>query len=402
VHNKPYIVFARKYRPTNFLHLQGQDVLVKVINTAIKERRLAHAYLLTGIRGVGKTTSARIIAKAINCSDLKEEQATIIPCEKCTNCVSISQGGHPDIIEMDAASRTGVDDIRDIIDGAQYKPLLGRYKVFIIDEVHMLSKNAFNALLKLLEEPPAHVIFIFATTEVNKIPVTIISRCQRFDLKRLDENQLYTLLAKICQNENVSFEEEALNIIALKSDGSARDALSLLDQAVSLTFAGSETRITEKVVAGMVGATNLKIAVDFTHAIFDRNTEQAIAYINEAYKTGIDLVLFTENVLDYIANITKAKTINNYRSQVFASYAPVTKALADKVNLSWLTLVWQLIIKGLFEVKNSYNMLHSLEMLAIKAIYTTNLPSPKELVEQITNQGQNEAKALETSHPRQF
>jgi DNA polymerase-3 subunit gamma/tau len=400
VQNKPYIVFARKYRPASFLHLQGQDVLVKVLNTSIKNQRLAHAYLLTGIRGVGKTTSARIIAKTINCTAPKEEQNILIPCEACSNCVGIAQAGHPDIIEMDAASRTGVDDVREIIDGAQYKPLMAKYKVFIIDEVHMLSKNAFNALLKLLEEPPAHVIFIFATTEVSKIPVTIISRCQRFDLKRLEEEELLKLLTKICTQENIKFEEEALKIIALKADGSARDSLSLLDQATSLAFSGADSVITTEIVANMVGATNLKIAVEFTEAIFNRDVKQAVYFINEAYATGIDLVIFTENVLDYIATLTKAKTIDGYRSKVFASYMLTSKQLIEKANVAWLTLVWQLFIKGLFEVKTSYNMLHSLEMLAIKAIYASNIPSPKELIEQIISKEQNE-QLLESSHPRQ-
>lgn len=233
--NDQYVVLARKYRPQNFDDLLGQDALVQTLTNAIKNNRLHHAYMLTGIRGVGKTTTARIIAKALNCTGLDGKGGpTPHPCGVCENCKAIASDRHMDVIELDAASRTGVDDIREILDGVRYKPTVSRYKIYIIDEVHMLSKNAFNALLKTLEEPPAHVKFIFATTEIRKVPVTILSRCQRFDLQRLGIEDLLKLYHKIVASEGIKADEEALHIMAKAADGSARDATSLLDQAISL------------------------------------------------------------------------------------------------------------------------------------------------------------------------
>ena len=211
-----YIPLALKYRPKKFVDLKGQDVLVKTLTSAIMHSRLSHAYLLTGIRGVGKTTSARIIASVVNCENPITDKAYIEACTKCNNCISLAQGNHPDIIEIDAASRTSVDDVRSIIDSSEYRALLGKYKIFIIDEVHMMSKNAFNALLKTLEEPPKNVMFIFATTEVNKIPVTIISRCQRFDLRRFNADEIKSLLNSITNKESIECDEDALSLIALK------------------------------------------------------------------------------------------------------------------------------------------------------------------------------------------
>ena len=227
-----YRVLARKYRPQNFKDLVGQDVLVRTISNAIKTDRVAHAFLLTGIRGIGKTTTARIIAKALNCVGDRTE-GDIDPCGECVNCTQITEDRHIDVIEMDAASNTGVDNIRNIIETVSYAPSSAKYKIYIIDEVHMLSKSAFNALLKTLEEPPANVKFIFATTEIKKIPVTILSRCQRFDLKRLDAPMMATHLQNICSQESVEIDEEALNLIAISAGGSVRDALSLLDRTIS-------------------------------------------------------------------------------------------------------------------------------------------------------------------------
>lgn len=243
-----YVVLARKYRPQSFEDLLGQDALVQTLTNAIKNNRLHHAYILTGIRGVGKTTTARIIAKALNCIGKDGHGGpTIKPCGLCENCKAISEGRHIDILELDAASRTGVDDIREILDGVRYKPTNARYKVYIIDEVHMLSKNAFNALLKTLEEPPSHVKFIFATTEIRKVPVTVLSRCQRFDLQRLTIDTLFNHFKNIIGKEGLQAEDEALQIIAKAADGSCRDGLSLLDQAISLSSGTVSTEIVKKI-----------------------------------------------------------------------------------------------------------------------------------------------------------
>ena len=244
-----YVVLARKYRPQSFNELLGQDALVKTITNAIKNNRLHHAYILTGIRGVGKTTTARIIAKALNCTGKDAlNGATINPCGICENCRAIAESRHIDVLELDAASHTGVGDIREILDGVRYKPTNGRYKVYIIDEVHMLSNSAFNALLKTLEEPPSHVIFIFATTEIRKVPVTILSRCQRFDLQRLGIELLMEHFKNIAQKEGFNAEEEALHLIAKAADGSCRDGLSLLDQAISLGMGDVKTDIVKEMI----------------------------------------------------------------------------------------------------------------------------------------------------------
>src|SRR5450631_2093290 len=237
----PYRVLARKYRPSDFTGLIGQEALVKTLSNAFATGRIAHAFMLTGVRGVGKTTTARIIARALNCigPDGKRKEPTIQPCGVCEPCTSISESRNVDVQEMDAASRTGIDDIREIIEGVRYAPVAARYKVYIIDEVHMLSKQAFNGLLKTLEEPPPHVKFVFATTEIRKVPVTVLSRCQRFDLRRIDSADLSAYLTGIAEKENVKIEEGALHLVVRAAEGSARDALSLLDQAIAHSSGGS-------------------------------------------------------------------------------------------------------------------------------------------------------------------
>lgn len=270
-----HVPFARKYRPKNFKELLGQEVLTKTLSYCINNKKLTGAILLTGIRGVGKTSSARIVAKTVNCTSLLNDNLNnALPCELCKNCESFNKNTHPDIIEIDAASRTGVDDVREIIESSEYRPLLGEYKICVIDEVHILSKNAFNALLKLIEEPPPHVIFIFATTEVQKIPLTVLSRCQRYDLRRLSIEEILTLLKNIAQNENLKFEEEALKIIALKSEGSARDATGILDQASSyIHHMDQNDIITAKSVNQMLGLVQISTILRLVRLIIDGNTK---------------------------------------------------------------------------------------------------------------------------------
>ncbi|MGX6960508.1 MAG: DNA polymerase III subunit gamma/tau [Rickettsia endosymbiont of Pentastiridius leporinus] len=371
--NSQYIPFARKYRPGSFAELHGQDVLVKVLSYTILNNRLSGGYLLTGIRGVGKTTSARIIAKAVNCSSLITEDSTIKTCETCINCTSFNNHNHPDIIEVDAASKTSVEDIRRIIESSEYKPLQGKYKIFIIDEVHMLSKGAFNALLKTLEEPPPHVIFIFATTEVQKIPTTIISRCQRYDLKRLNFEEIFNLLEYIVKAENLKTDIEALRVIAYKSDGSARDAISILDQAASMS-AKSGNIIDKQTINQMLGLVDGSVVIEFLEYIVNRDVEKAINLANRLYGSSVNLELFIESAADFIAYLNKVKMLPNYCLPIYESFNDKIKAILAKTSFPHLSILWQIYNKGVAEIKISYNQLTETEMLIIKSIYSVSLP----------------------------
>lgn len=368
-----YIPFARKYRPGSFAKLHGQEVLVKVLSYTILNNRLAGGYLLTGIRGVGKTTSARIIAKAVNCSALVTKDNDIKTCEQCVNCVSFNNHNHPDIIEIDAASKTSVDDIRRIIESAEYKPLQAKYKIFIIDEVHMLSKGAFNALLKTLEEPPPHVIFIFATTEVQKIPATITSRCQRYDLKRLSFEEIFKLLEHIVKEENLKTDIEALRVIAYKSDGSARDAVSMLDQAASLS-AKSDSMITRQAINQMLGLVDNNVILEFSQYIVNRDIANSISLINKLYSSSVNLEIFIESVSEFIAYLNKVKMLPSYSMPLYESFNDRIKNILSKISFPHLSILWQIYSKGVAEIKISYNQLIETEMLIIKSIYSASLP----------------------------
>jgi DNA polymerase-3 subunit gamma/tau len=375
-----YLPLARRYRPTKFADLVGQEVLTKTLSHAITSNKIAQSYLLSGIRGVGKTTSARIIAKTINCTNLKD----LVPCDECSNCLGFNKNSHPDIVEIDAASRTSVDDVRSIIESSEYRPLLGKFKVFIIDEVHMISKSAFNALLKTLEEPPTGVLFIFATTEVNKIPLTIISRCQRFDLRRLTTDELILLLKAISEAESIEFDEDALALIASKADGSARDAISMLDQAAA-TAANSTIKLED--VAKMIGAGDLSVTIDFLKAIINRDSLTVIKILQKIYLTNSDLVSFFESIIDMIGYSSKMRAMDGYKLPEYATYQETITNLIKEIDLGKLSILWQIFTKGVLELKESHNQLLASEMLALKAIYASGLPKPEDLVNKAIKSG---------------
>lgn len=380
--NSNYIPFARKYRPSNFSELLGQEVLVKTLTYCIQNKRLAQAHLLTGIRGVGKTSSARIIAKTVNCTDLQENEGQIIPCDSCKNCESFNNHAHPDIIEIDAASRTSVDDIREIIESCEYRPLLGRIKFFIIDEVHMLSKSAFNALLKVVEEPPEHVVFIFATTEVQKIPLTVISRCQRYDLRRLTFEEIHILARNISEQENLKIEDEALKIIAVKSEGSARDATAIIDQAASYVHNSSDTvEITAELVGRMLGLLQAGTMVKFAQLILANNPPEAMELLDKVYANANSLEYFIQTMSDFMAELSKSKVITNYHNSLYQSYSKEISDILIGMSLSRVTTLWQIFSNGVQEIKQSHNELVTAQMLIIKAIYACNLPPLEEIMD---------------------
>lgn len=377
-----YTPFARKYRPSKFSELMGQEVLVKTISYSIQNDRLAQVYLLTGIRGVGKTSSARIIAKTVNCTNLQLVENYIEPCNQCDNCLSFNNGSHPDIIEIDAASRTGVDDIREIIESAEYRPLLGFRKFFVIDEIHMLSKSAFNALLKIIEEPPMHVVFVFATTEVQKIPLTVISRCQRYDLRRFNFSEIYKLIESIAHKEGLKFEPEALKIIASKSEGSARDAVSMLDQAASYAYnIDSDHIITIELVENMLGLLRTSVIVEFTQLIIANNPARCMDLLGEIYAKTSSLENFIQAMSEFCAEACKAKVITDYRSPLYQDYTHEIDAILIGISLSKLSILWQIFSNGLQEIKQSHNELITAQMIIIKAIYSCNMPNIEEILQ---------------------
>ncbi len=377
-----YRVLARKYRPQNFDELIGQDALVRTLTNAIESGRVAHAFMLTGVRGVGKTTTARIIAKALNYS----KGPTTGPTDDCSICQAISADRHPDVIEMDAASRTGVDDIREILDGVRYAPSEARYKVYVIDEVHMLSKNAFNALLKTLEEPPPHVKFIFATTEIRKVPVTVLSRCQRFDLRRVDVPTLAAHFTKICELEKVRAEDEAIALIARAADGSVRDGLSLLDQAMAL----SAEKITAQSVKDMIGLADRARSLDIIERVLSGNTAEALGILDDIYKQGGDPLVLMQDLLDVTHTLTKFKAMPGAADthQAMAS-DQIARAslLASELSMPTLGKAWQILLKGISEVQYAPNPQSAAEMVIIRLAYAADLPDPADLIKRLEEGG---------------
>lgn len=377
-----YVVLARKYRPQTFDDLLGQDALVQTLTNAIKNNRLHHAYILTGIRGVGKTTTARIIAKALNCTG-KDGQSgpTIRPCGLCDNCKAISEGRHIDVLELDAASRTGVDDIREILDGVRYKPTNARYKVYIIDEVHMLSKNAFNALLKTLEEPPSHVKFIFATTEIRKVPITVLSRCQRFDLQRLTIETLFNHFKNIIEKEGLKAEDEALQIIAKAADGSCRDGLSLLDQAISL----SSGVITTEIVKNMIGLADRNQTFELFEALVQGKVDDVLANLDAQYKNGANPTTLLQDLINITHMIAKAKIVPSSAEDdsLSESEKELCKRLSGTISIAVLSKIWQMMIKGISELAIAPVQIDALEMILIRVAYSASLPTPFEILNDV-------------------
>ncbi len=374
-----YRVLARKYRPKDFTDLIGQDAMVRTLTNAFSSNRIAQAYMLTGVRGIGKTTTARLIARGLN----YPSGATTAMTEITPQCQAILESHHMDVIEMDAASNTGVDDMREIIDSVRYAPAALRYKVYIIDEVHMLSKNAFNALLKTLEEPPPHVKFIFATTEIRKVPVTILSRCQRFDLKRLDAALLMQHYGKIAGLENVTIDEGSLAMIARAAEGSVRDGLSLLDQAIAYGVSG----VVEADVAKMLGLMDRSRVVDLFAAVMAGKPAEALQEIALQYESGGDPQTILTDLAEFIHWVTRIKIVGEAALKDPA-YSEIEKTkgaeFAGKLNLSQLTRAWQMLLKGITETAQAGQPLMAAEMVLIRLCHASTMPSGEELAKLVT------------------
>jgi len=377
-----YKVLARKYRPQNFEDLMGQEIMVQTLKNAFKTNRIAHAYILTGVRGIGKTTTARLLARSLNYETETISEPNIDMSELGKHCLEIMESRHIDVIEMDAASRTGIADIREIIDSVNYSPSSARYKIYIIDEVHMLSKAAFNGLLKTLEEPPPHVKFIFATTEVQKIPLTILSRCQRFDLKRFDNDMIKLLINKVCEKEMVSIEEPIIDLIARASGGSARDSLSLLDQAMALSNDGN---ISEEKIRQMLGLSDQGRIIDLYEFISNTEIEKALLEVKDQVDIGIDPINLVESLGDLIHELTRLKVTDSNDDNL--SLGPEgfnrIKSLKDKTSVKHLSRYWQMILKASSEIKNFSKPLAALEMAIIRMSYISDLPTPDEIIKKI-------------------
>ena len=380
----PYRVLARKYRPQTFSELIGQDAMVKTLANAIARGRIAHAFLLTGVRGVGKTSTARLIAKALNCIGPDGQGGpTIDPCNVCEPCRAISEGRHIDVIEMDAASHTGIDDVREIIDAVRYASVSARYKIYIIDEVHMLSKNAFNALLKTLEEPPEHVKFLFATTEVNKVPVTVLSRCQRFDLRRIPAEKLAAHFAEVSRAEGVEVESEALGMIARAAEGSARDGLSILDQAI----AHGAGAVTTEQVRDMLGLADRGRIRRLLQLVLVGDANAALGELDEAHELGIDPAQLLRGLMESLHLATRAKA--GAKGDALQSAEERESAAEMAQQLTWGTIhrLWQMLLKGLQDVEIAPDPREAAEMALLRLIHAAELPDPASLLQKLSSEG---------------
>ena len=380
----PYRVLARKYRPQSFDQLIGQDAMVQTLANAIKRDRIAHAFLLTGVRGVGKTSTARLVAKALNCVGPDGEGGpTIAPCGVCEPCRAIAEGRHIDVVEMDAASHTGVDDIREIVEGVRYAAVSARFKVYVIDEVHMLSKNAFNALLKTLEEPPQHVKFLFATTELSKVPVTVLSRCQRFDLRRIPADKLAAHFAEVARLEEIEADPEAIALIARAAEGSARDGLSILDQA----FAHGQGRVDAAAVRQMLGLADRGLVRGLLALLLAGDAPGALAAIRDQYELGVEPAALLRDLLTAVHGITRAKAGGGADPAQSAEEREAYADWASRLGYATVHRLWQLLLKGLAEVVAAPIPLEAAEMALLRVIHAGELPDPSAILAKIGNGG---------------
>ncbi len=378
----PYRVLARKYRPQSFSELIGQDAMVQTLGNAIKRGRLAHAFLLTGVRGVGKTSTARLIAKALNCIGPDGQGGpTIDPCGSCEPCRAIAEGRHIDVVEMDAASHTGVDDIREIVESVRYSAVSARFKVYIIDEVHMLSKNAFNALLKTLEEPPEHVKFLFATTELNKVPVTVLSRCQRFDLRRIPADKLAAHFAHVAQLEAVEADPEALALIARAAEGSARDGLSILDQAI----AHGQGRVEATEVRDMLGLADRGLVRELLGLVLAGDAAAMLAGVRSQYDLGVEPAALLRDLLGLVHGITRAKAGGAADLAQSAEERDAYAQWGTKLGHGTIHRLWQLLLKGLAEVTSAPVPLEAAEMALLRVLHAADMPDPAMVLARLAN-----------------
>jgi DNA polymerase III subunit gamma/tau len=382
--SQPYRVLARKYRPQTFAELIGQDAMVTTLGNAIKRDRLAHAFLLTGVRGVGKTSTARLIAKALNCIGPDGQGGpTIDPCGNCEPCVAIAEGRHIDVVEMDAASNTGVDDVREIIEAVRYSAVSARYKVYIVDEVHMLSKNAFNALLKTLEEPPPHVKFLFATTEVNKVPVTVLSRCQRFDLRRIPVDVLAAHFAMIADAESVAAEPEALALIARAAEGSVRDGLSILDQAIAHADLDGGGAVNAAQVRDMLGLSDRGAIRRLFGLILNGEGPAALMALAEQRDLGVDPAAVLRGLLDIVHATTRLKVGAAEDPAQSDEERAALSEWSTKMSFATLHRLWQLLLKGHEEVARAFDPAEAADMAVLRVIHASSMPDPGELARMI-------------------
>ena len=378
----PYQVLARKYRPETFADLVGQEAMVRTLKNAFEADRIAQAFVMTGIRGIGKTTTARIIAKGLNCIGVDGSGGpTTEPCGQCEHCTAIMEGRHVDVMEMDAASRTGVGDIREIIDSVHYRAASARYKIYIIDEVHMLSTSAFNALLKTLEEPPAHVKFIFATTEIRKVPVTVLSRCQRFDLRRIEPEEMIALMRKIATQEGADITDDALALITRAAEGSARDATSLLDQAIS--HGAGETGADQ--VRAMLGLADRGRVLDLFDLVMKGDAAGALTELSAQYADGADPMAVLRDLAEITHWISVVKITPEAAEDptISPDERERGQGFASALGMRPLTRLWQMLLKALDEVANAPNAMMAAEMAIIRMTHVSELPSPEDLVKRL-------------------